>query len=48
MDDPRPASIHSLVRHNVGPAQPVKAHFREIAVLRSLVKSKRKKEETDG
>ena len=25
MDDPRPASIHSLVRHNVGPAQPVKA-----------------------
>ena len=25
MDDPRPASIHSLARHGLGPAQPVKA-----------------------
>ena len=25
MDDPRPASIHSLTRHGLGPAQPVKA-----------------------
>ena len=25
MDDPRPASIHSLSRHGLGPAQPVKA-----------------------
>ena len=25
MDDPRPASIHSLARHSLGPAQPVKA-----------------------
>jgi CHAD domain-containing protein len=25
MDDPRPASIHSLIRHGLGPAQPVKA-----------------------
>lgn len=25
MDDPRPASIHSLVRHGLGPAQPVKS-----------------------
>ncbi|HEV7960130.1 MAG TPA: CHAD domain-containing protein, partial [Rhizomicrobium sp.] len=26
MDDPRPASIHSLARKGLGPAQPVKAH----------------------
>jgi CHAD domain-containing protein len=25
MDDPRPASIHTLARHGLGPAQPVKA-----------------------
>src|SRR5580692_10235136 len=25
MDDPRPAAIHSLSRHGLGPAQPVKA-----------------------
>ena len=30
MDDPRPASIHSLVRHNVGPAQPVKSRATRI------------------
>lgn len=26
MDDPRPASIHTLARRGLGPAQPVKAH----------------------
>lgn len=30
------------------PAQPVKAHFREIAVLRALARPKGKKEKTDG
>lgn len=34
MDDPRPASIHSLSRHGLGPAQPVKA--RPARITRSM------------